>query len=138
MSEGHAWAPQRAVFVRRSLILGAVTFVIFLALTLFVTMGIWHYLVISAVLTLILFMEDFIRWRQVRDERWQIVDGQLIHDGTDGRAAIPLSEITSVKRRLGNAVVIELRSNQRIMMRYLAVPAQIVDHINTARPPGAP
>ena len=142
MYEDLSWAPKRAVFVRRTLVLGAATFLVFMALALGVTQSARQYLMVSLlmpfVLTVIFFIDDFLRWRHIREERWQISEGHLIHDGPDGRAAIALSEIAAVERRLGGAVLVRLHSNQRILLRYLPYPAETAEQINSARGPAIP
>ena len=75
------------------------------------------------------------RWRNLRTDLWQICGGQLIHDGPDGRAQIPLSEIVSAKPQLGTRVVIKLTSGQRMLMRYLPYAAATAAQIEDARGP---
>ncbi len=137
--DGLIWGPKRAVFVRRTLVLGALTFLFFLIPSVMIARSGDLFplsnVLMPLVLTLILAMDDFNRWRQVRSERWEITEGKLIHDGVDGRAMIPLSEIAAVKQRFGTAVVIRLYSGQRIMMRYLADPARIAQQLNRAIAP---
>ena len=132
--EGLMWGPKRAVFIRRTLILGALTFLFFLIPSILIVRN-WQLfplsnIVMPLVMALVLMMDDFNRWRLVRSERWEIAEGQLIHDGVDGRATIPLSEISAVKQRFGTAIIIRLHSGQRIMMRYLANPAEIANHFD--------
>ena len=125
-----SWRPNRQVFLRRSLILAALTFVVFSFPILSFASAWFQSLLIPLAMTLIFAMDDFNRWRQVRNEHWCIEDGSLIHEGQEGRGVIPLSDIASAKPRLGYSVVIKLHSGQRIMMRYLLHPKQTADHIN--------
>ena len=78
--------------------------------------------------------DDAVRWRTARYDRWEISGGHLIHDGQDGNARIPLTEIDHAFRRLGSNVVVQLTSGQRIVLRYLPYPAEAADQINAAKP----
>lgn len=131
------WGPSPAVFLRRVVLTSAVTFV---ALSL---MGIafaaysalpyiWAVLVALA-LTLGFVFDDVVRWRSVHSDRWQIQDRHLIHDGDEGRAQIPLSEITTISTQFGSRVILKLASGQRIAMRYLAHAETIANQIEAAR-----
>lgn len=138
MTSALAWSPSRRVFIRRALINAALTFAAFVVLTIFTSPPQAQFLLLGVglplVLTLILTLEDAMRWRRLRDEQWEIDDGNLVHDGPDGRAMIPLADIEGVQKRLGGAVMIRLKSRQRVLMRYLETPGDVVTALNTTRP----
>lgn len=130
----------RQVFLRRVAITLLVTFagLFAVALTFSIYFELpltWTFLV-AATLALGFAIEDIMRWRNVRLDRWQIDTGQLIHDGPDGRASVPLSEIASAKPHFSGRVVITLRSGQRMVMRYLPYPKDTAAQINAATGPG--
>ena len=138
LADGLSWAPQKSVFIRRALVAGAVTFVILLALCvgLSVYFGapfLWAFPT-ALILTLGFTFDDTMRWRAARYDRWQICSAHLIHEGQDGSARIPLTDIDHAFRRLGSNVVVELSSGQRIALRYLPYPAETVAQINAAKP----
>ncbi|MGB3247312.1 MAG: hypothetical protein WBB25_22485 [Sulfitobacter sp.] len=137
MTSTLAWTPARAVYMRRALVIGLVTFVVFAALCWMSGFSEGRFLLLGLglplVLTLIFLLEDALRWRSLRSEKWEVDDGHLIHDGPDGRAMVPMSEIRTVATRFGN-VVIRLASGQRIMMRYLPNPEGVVTQLDAARP----
>jgi len=123
-------------------ITGGVTFVALLAVALVFSIyfGLpraWGFLV-AAILTLGFVVEDVMRWRSVRLDLWQVSEGQLIHDGPDGRAQIPLSEIESAKLQFGSRVVIRMRSGQRMVIRYLPHAGSTASQIQAAIGPPRP
>lgn len=140
--DGISWAPARAVFLRRVGLTSAVTFVALLAAAIVFSVSFdlpvaWGFLV-AATLTLGFVIEDLARWRAARNDRWQISGGHLIHDGAEGRAQIPLTEIASVKTQFGSRVIVKLNSGQRIAMRYLPYAAATASQIDAARGAGQP
>ncbi len=129
----------RRVFLRRVAITAVITFAALTAVTVgfslyFELPTTWGFLV-ALTLTFGFVLEDVTRWRSVRTDLWQVSDGMLIHDGDDGRAQIPLSEIVSAKTLFGSRVIVKLTSGQRIPMRYLPYPAATADQIMAARGP---
>jgi hypothetical protein len=129
----------RRVFLRRVAISAFITFAALTAVAMtfsvyFELPVAWVFL-FAAALTLGFVLEDVMHWRSVCTDRWQISDGMLIHDGDDGRAQIPLSEITSAKTQFGSRVIVKLTSGQRIPMRYLPYPAATAEQIIAARGP---
>ncbi len=135
--DGLSWVPSRRMFLRRVMINASVTFFALLAVA--VAFSLWFDLPIgwgfsvALVLTAGFVLEDVMRWRQMRTDLWQVADGHLIHDGVDGRAQIPLSEVADVRLQFGNRVIIKLRSGQRMAMRDLAYPAAAAAQIDEAR-----
>ncbi|AXI41102.1 hypothetical protein C1J02_03335 [Sulfitobacter sp. SK011] len=136
--DGLSWAPKKAVFVRRSLIVGGVTFALLALLgtgvSLYFDAPIFWVFPTALALTLGFIFDDILRWRAVKYDRWQISDGHLIHEGQDGSARIPLTEIDRALRRLGSNVVVQLTSGQQIVLRYLPYPAETAAQINAAKP----
>lgn len=138
-ADGLSWAPSRKRFLRRVSITSALTFIA-LAIVLLLTsrstgLPIHWALVIALIGTLGFAIEDLMRWRVARGDLWQLSEGQLIHDGPEGRAQVPLSEVASVKVQFGTRVVVKLNSGQRIAMRYLPYPAQTAEQITAAMGP---
>ncbi len=139
--DGISWAPARRIFVRRVMISASITFAALVAVALGFSLyfGLptgWAFLV-ALTLTCIFVLEDAMHWRSTRMDRWQIEAGQLIHDGADGRAQVPLSEVAQVHTQFGSRVVITLRSGQRMVLRYLPFPGVVADQIRAARGPVA-
>jgi hypothetical protein len=144
LADGLSWAPQRSVFIRRTLILGVATF-LFLSI---LGSALWYFIQeavpfdvpvfwvapTALLMTVGFLFDDALRWRAARLDRWQINGGYLIHDGQDGSARIPLTEIDQAFRRLGSNVVVQLRSGKRIVLRYLPYPAETAEQINAAKP----
>ena len=127
------------MFLRRVFIISALTFVALAIVLLLVSRSTglpihWAF-VIALIGTLGFAIEDLMRWRVARGELWQLSEGQLIHDGPEGRAQVPLSDVASVKVQFGTRVVVKLRSGQRIAMRYLPYPAQTAQQIAAAMAP---
>tara|TARA_R110002049_G_scaffold29972_2_gene102022 strand:- start:108895 stop:109335 length:441 start_codon:yes stop_codon:yes gene_type:complete len=137
MDDALSWAPQRAVFVRRSLRTAVITFAalacVGLGTSLAFDLPLSWITPTAFLLSLGFLIEDFMRWRTSRFDRWQISDHQLRHDGPDGRASVPLSEVANVFARFGNRVVIELHSGQRVMLRDLPYPVETARQIEAAR-----
>lgn len=127
--------PHRAVFLRRMLVRAGLTFV-FLMIPVLIGAasfrGLLPAVVLPLVLALIFLLEDALRWRTVRFERWRIDGAHLIYEGAEGQAQIPLSDITAVTRRIGGRVVLTLRSGQHLMMRYLPFPDEIAEALRSA------
>ncbi len=136
------WSPQRRVFLRRKGITNLATFAALSALGLVLTasydvssLWVWP---TAALLTLGFVLDDLQRWNANKDDRWFLREGQLIHEGNDGSASIPLTEITGVSVRLGGVVIVTLASGQRIDLRYLPFPRQTAAQIDAARPTAPP
>ena len=138
MTDPQAWSPSRRVFIRGALINAALTFPAFVLLASLTNYPQGQFLILGVglpfVLTLIFFLDDALRWRRVQSEQWQIADNNLIHDGPEGIAMIPLTEIDRVYKRLGGTVIVQLQSRQRLAMRYLEAPDDVVMHLNPDRP----
>lgn len=139
MTAAMVWSPSRAVFLRRALINAALTFPAFVLLARFTNYPQGQFLLLGVglplVLTLIFFMDDALRWRRVRDEQWELADGQLIHEGPEGLATISLGEIEDVFKRFGGTVIIAFTSRQRVAMRYLPEPDDVVMTLHAAAHP---
>ncbi len=139
-----SWAPSRSAFIRQALIQGCFTFALlsilgsivyfWFDLPIFLEVSTIWVLPIAFMFTLGFIFDDTLRWRSARYDRWQITNGHLIHEGQDGSARIPLTEIENAFRRLGSNVVVQLISGQRIVLRYLPFPAETAAQINAARP----
>lgn len=135
--DGPSWVPSRTVFLRRVGLSSAITFAALLAVAMAVSVFLdlpvaWGF-VGAAILTCGFVIEDLARWRVARGDRWQISGGHLIHDGAEGRAQIPLTEIASVKTQFGSRVIVKLASGQRIAMRYLPYAEATASQIDAAR-----
>jgi hypothetical protein len=138
--DGLSWAPSHGVFLRRVMISAIATYVGLvlagLVANFYVPLPMGWVLLVALILTAGFVLEDVMRWRSTRSDRWQIEAGQLIHEGPDGHAQIPLSEVDRVTTQFGSRVTVKLASGQRIAMRYLAYPAEIAAQIEAARGPG--
>lgn len=136
--EGLSWAPQKNVFVRRAFIVGGFTFILLVllgaGLSFYFSVSFLWVVPTALALTIGFIFDDTSRWRAAQYDRWEISDGHLIHEGQDGSARIPLTEIDNAFRRLGSNVVVQLISGQRIVLRYLPYPAQTAAQINEAKP----
>ncbi len=125
-----AWQPSRRVYIRQAALIALATFGVFLALAALSREAFaaspFLIALVPGAMTGIFVLEDFSRWRRVRDEQWQIEDGHMIHDGLDGRVMLPLDDITDVRKRFTGAVVLKLENRQRVLMRYLENPDAVV------------
>lgn len=135
MSPDQSWAPKRDVFLRRSLMIGVATFTLFagagLVAALMLDLPFVWTLPVAALLTLGFFVEDVLRWRSCKYDRWLMSEGHLLHEDKDGTASIPLGDIRRVTTSFGSRVVVELLSGQRITLRYLPFPAETAAHIRS-------
>ena len=133
-----SWAPRRDVFMRRSLTTAAVTFAMLVLAgiigSVVMDLPLLWTLPVAALLTLGFLVDDALRWRAQKYDRWSIVEGHLHHTDQDGTASIPLDQITQVVTRFGNRVVLHLRSGERIVMRYLPFPAETAAQIRALLP----
>jgi len=134
-----SWTPKREVYFRRSLFAGGVTFVLLLiagiVASILLNVFIGWTLPVALILTLGFVIDDALRWRTHKFDRWQLAEGHLLHEDQNGTASIPLAEIDRVFVRLGNRVVVQMTSGQRIVLRYLPFPAQTAAQIRAALPP---
>lgn len=134
-----AWAPSRAVFLRRVWIRSAATFaglaIVGGMVALYAGLPVFWALIAAAAISVGFMAEDLVRWQASRLDLWQVHGTLLIHDGPDGRAQIPLTEIVEVTPQWGSRVVVKLRSGQRLLMRYLRYPAETAAQIEAARGP---
>lgn len=140
-ADGITWAPSRSVFLRRVLLSSVLTFAglsaVAITFSAFASLPIGWAFTVAFILTLGFVIEDVMRWRNARTDRWQLSEGQLIHDGPDGRSHVPLSEVVSAKHQFGGRVIVKLKSGQRIAIRYLPFPIQTAEQIDAARGPRA-
>lgn len=138
-ADGISWAPSRQMFVRRVFITSALTFVGLAAVLLYVSqrtgLPVHWAMLIALIVTLGFAAEDLMRWRAACADLWQLSDGHLIHDGPEGRAQVPLSDVAAVKVQFGTRVIVKLSSGQQIAMRYLPYPAQTAQQIAAAMGP---
>jgi len=137
-----AWTPALAVFVRRSVIVGALTLTI-VALAgwaIGATTGYWQAFYAGPVLALAynIGIEDPTRWRAVRQNRWHLRSDALIHYGPDDETRITLADIEDVRKRLGWSVVVFLKGGMRIRIAYVRNPSDIAKQILAARTRMAP
>ena len=141
-ADGISWTPSRRVFLRRVAFSAALTFLglvaVAMAFSVYFALPRTAIILGAGTLTLVFVIEDLMRWRSLRGDLWQISDGQLIYDGPDGRAHIPLSEIVSAKVQFGTRVLIKLTSGQRMLMRYLPYAKATAEKIEAARGPRRP
>lgn len=135
MSTPLVWQPSRRVYMRQAALLAVATFGAFMVLAALTPDAFAPSLVlialVPAAVTGIFILEDFARWRRVRDERWEIEDGHLIHDSLEGRVMVPLEQIVEARKRFASAVVLKLANGQRVPMRYLENPDAVVAQMKT-------
>ncbi|MGC1494789.1 MAG: hypothetical protein WA790_03200 [Sulfitobacter sp.] len=133
-----SWVPKRAVFLRQMFKRALLTFIFFMLPTLLVGYFDPVYLLLSSLfpifLTIFFFFDDVIRWLNVRNERWLVQENYLVHEGPDGNARMPLSEIDKAFTRLGGRVIVRLSSGQRVVLSYLPYPKDVAEQINAAKP----
>lgn len=131
------WRPDRAVFLRRTVILAIATIVFILLFSLlsgFALLGavnsLWQLPLIVCALALVYFaFNDYILWRSVRSERWELTTTALIHHGSEGQRQLALSDVTDVKTRFGWTVIVTQKNGQSVEMSYVRQPAQIAKRI---------
>ncbi|MEP1793017.1 hypothetical protein [Parasphingorhabdus sp.] len=132
-----AWTPALAVFLRRSLIVGAVTLVVvaLVGWAIGATTGYWQAFYVGPVLALAynIGIEDPSRWRAVRQNRWHLRSDALIHYGPEDETRIPLADIENVRKRFGWSVVVFLKGGMRVRIAYVPNPADIAQQILAAR-----
>ena len=138
MSDGQSWTPRKEVFVRRAAVAAAITFGLLVAVGLVVfyliELPIFWVFPSALFLTIGFLVDDAMRWRAAKYDRWEIEEGHLLHKGLEGPARVPLSEIKRVFTRIGGRVVVEFNSGQRIVMGYLPFPGKTAKAIDAARP----
>ncbi|MCX7566907.1 hypothetical protein OS189_11205 [Sulfitobacter sp. F26169L] len=132
-----AWTPALTMFIRRSIIVGAITLgVVALAgWAIGATTGYWQALYVGPVLALAynIGFEDPARWRAARQNRWYLRTDAIVHHGPEGEARIPLADIVDVRKRLGWTVVLYLKGGLRVRMAYVKDPDGITAQILAAR-----
>tara|TARA_R110002110_G_scaffold19919_45_gene81673 strand:- start:107 stop:526 length:420 start_codon:yes stop_codon:yes gene_type:complete len=138
MIDGISWVPRKAVFMRRAATTAGITFTTLLtlgfALSAYVGVSALWVIPFAVLLTLGFVFDDIMRWRAAKFDRWQIDQGHLVHEGGEGIARVPLTDISRVFTRIGGNVVVQLWSGQRIAMRFLPHPEKTAQAINAARP----
>jgi len=132
-----AWTPKFRVFLRRSVIVGAITLVV-LAIAGWVIGGItgFHQLMYVAPVLALAYnigFEDPARWRAARENHWYLRSDALLHVGPEGEARLPLADVINVRKRLGGNVVVYLKGGLRVRMAYVEDPAEVVRQILAAR-----
>lgn len=135
---GQSWVPERRVFLRRTIVVAAVTLLFLVSVGLILShaggtslMWIWP---TSILLTIGFLFDDLFRWRVARLDRWMISEGHLHHSDANGAATIPLEKIQSVRSRFGSRVVVSLTSGQKLELRFLRDANLIAQQINAVLP----
>ncbi|APE42586.1 hypothetical protein BOO69_03505 [Sulfitobacter alexandrii] len=132
-----SWAPQRAVFIRRTAINATITCAVLVALgaLLSVLLGLTYLWVVptAVLITAGFLFDDALRWRGSKYDRWHLQAGHLVYESGEGTAQVPLADIDRVFTRMGGRVVIELSSGQRIAMGNLPFPGKTAAAIDAAR-----
>lgn len=132
-----AWTPSLRVFLRRCVIVGAITLVVLAAAGWAIgqATGFDQLMYVAPVLALAynIGFEDPARWRAARQNRWYLRSDALLHHGADGEARIPLADILDVRKRLGGSVVLFLKGGLRVRMAYVEAPAEIARQVLAAR-----
>lgn len=132
-----AWTPALRVFVRRCVIVGALTIALMFIVGWLIgkATGFWQVMYVGPVLVLAynIGFEDPARWRAARQDRWHLRSDAIIHHGPDGQVRIPLADVLDVRTRLGWSVVLFLKDGMRVRIAYVATPQQIADQILAAR-----
>jgi hypothetical protein len=132
-----AWTPALPVFIRRTVIVGAITLTCLAAVgwIIGVLYNRWEVFYLAPFLALVynIGMEDPTRWRAARQSRWHLRTDAIIYHGPDGETRIPLVEITDVRTRFGWSVVLFLEDGQRVRMTYLPECKYVAMQIRSAR-----
>lgn len=132
-----AWTPSLRVYLRRCVIVGAMTLAAMAAVgwAIGAATGFWQVLYVGPVLVLAynIGFEDPARWRIARQHRWYLRSDALMHHGPEGEARIPLADILDVRTRLGWSVVVFLKGGLRVRISYVADAPDIAAQILAAR-----
>lgn len=132
-----AWAPALRVFLRRSVIVGAITLIVLAVAGWAIgqVTGFNQLMYVAPVLALAynIGFEDPARWRAARENRWYLRSDALLHNGADGEARIPLADVVDVRKRLGGSVVVFLKGGLRVRIAYVENPTEVVHQILAAR-----
>lgn len=132
-----AWDPSLKVFLKRSVIISAITVVAVLLVgrIIGVWSDNWYVFYIGPVLLLIYstLIDDPNRWRLARRSRWYLQSDAVIHNGPEGEARIPLSDIVDIRTRFGWSVVLFLKGGMRVSMAYLPDSKNVALQIRAAR-----
>lgn len=132
-----AWSPALPVFVRRSVIVGAITLAVMAAIgwAIGAATGFWQILYVGPVLIVVYNMgfEDPSRWRVARQNRWYLRSDAVMQTGPEGEARIPLADIVDVRTRLGWSVVLFLKGGLRVRIAYVPQAKDVAAQILSAR-----
>lgn len=134
MADKLSWSPDYRVFLLGNLCVTIVTFTAFIGFGWFVlqpyNISIASTALLAALVSGAFTIDDVLRWRSVKYDRWWIQNGHFYYEGQEGTGVIPMTEITKARAGFGNRVIIEIASSQQIMMRYLPRTGQIAKNIN--------
>lgn len=137
-----AWTPALGVFLRRCVIVGALTigFIILVGWVIGTKTGYWQVMYVGPVLALAynIGFDDPARWRAARQDRWHLRTDAIIHHGPDGEVRIPLADVVDVRARLGWSVILFLKDGLRVRISYVSAPKEIAAQILSARARLAP
>lgn len=132
-----AWSPALPVFIRRCVIVGALTLAVMAAIgwAIGAATGFWQILYVGPVLILVYSMgfEDPSRWRTARQNRWYLRSDAVMQTGPEGEARIPLADIVDVRTRLGWSVVLFLKGGLRVRIAYVPQAKDVAAQILAAR-----
>ncbi|MEQ6201756.1 hypothetical protein ABMC88_01760 [Sulfitobacter sp. HNIBRBA2951] len=132
-----AWTPSLRVYLRRCVIVGAMTLAAMAAVgwVIGAATGFWQVLYVGPVLALAynIGFDDPARWRTARQNRWYLRSDALMHHGPEGEARIPLADILDVRTRFGGGVVVFLKGGLRVRIAYVADAPDIAAQILAAR-----
>ncbi|MEQ6248907.1 hypothetical protein ABMC89_08450 [Sulfitobacter sp. HNIBRBA3233] len=132
-----AWRPSLSVYVKHVALVGVATLAVMAAAgwAIGVATGYWQALYAGPAMALVYFVlfDDPLRWRSIRQTRWQLTTETLTHGFPDGEESIPLADVVDVRSRLGHSVVAFLRGGMRVRISYVEDPSEIAAQILRAR-----
>ncbi|UWR23074.1 hypothetical protein [Sulfitobacter sp. S190] len=131
------WRPTRAVFIRRTVMLTAISLLLLTLILLPFAYAVenWLVLLIGPVFVLLYAsaFEDPSRWRSLRHDKWELEHDRLTYVGGETQLSIPLADITDARARFGWHVVLKLKSGMRAEMQFMRHPRLVATQILSTR-----
>lgn len=138
MADRLSWTPDYRIFLLGNLRVTVVTFAAFIGFGWVIlqpySISIANVALLAALVSGAFTIDDVLRWRSVKYDRWWIENGHFYYEGQDDAGVVPVTDITDTRPRLGNRVMIEMASGQQIVMRYLPKPSQVAKSIDAQKP----
>lgn len=131
------WRPAFGVFLRKLLVVGALTALLLGAAGMSMSQNVWLWIASFplAMAAYIFVFDDYDEWPRRRHDRWLLTDRRLVYrHGRDAgqNRAVELTEIARIRPWMSWALRVRLRNRQTLLLSYLPEIGTVRAALDTA------